>query len=1159
MKPLCITYTILLIFPLTFVSGDEVLGCGGFIKSHVPIDFSKIEVKLITKQGIVKDKTTCAPNNGYYFVPLYDKGEFKLEISGPPGWSFTPKEVNLNINGKDPCSEGKDINFLFKGFGITGRVESFGDIQRGPQGVAVKLTSKDGERTTETGADGSFSFTPVYPGTYSVKISHPKWKLMKDSVTVTVTEGNTELPVNSLIIQGYEVKGKVLTADQNPVENTIIVLYAQKSTGQQIPTAGCETNGIIELSKNDLFICYVKTGSTGEFNFPVVPIGSYFVAPYYKEKNIDYQPDKKEFFVQHANVEMNQHFQVIGFTLPGRVFSHKNEPITDAKIYLNGVQVTTTDNMGQYKLEKLKTGKYQLKAEAENMLFDEITFNIETSLSTLPDLVPSAYKVCGRVINEKPQRIIFTKIGSSSLIETVSDELQEFCEFLPPGQYEVSVRVNSEDIKNGLQFFPVVQKIEVFSTNVRELVFSKLKSTIFGTVKCLRKEDCDDLTVTLKSNSKKRKIIVKNSNYVETDIQPGVYEVEISDEKLCWEKSKLTVNVNAEKVEVPEFVQTGYKINFIATHETTVSYKSLKDNRPQKIYVSKGSTTACLDTAGQYLLSINSCHEFEFDTLTYDTSGDNNLIQLNAQKHVVDLSIEADRDHGPIQVHVESETDQFNQLSNFEVGNYGIKLMLKPGEIATLTPRSEKLFFSPVTAKIEGTPDCHNYGHKFKAILGLVFEGKVNPTLEGVKVTVKNLNTNEEYTQETDSNGNYKFIPLDSRYKYSIAAEKESYILVGPEKNGDFTAQKLAEIKVRVIDEADKSPLQGVLLSLSGGESFRKNLQTNNKGEVVFHSLSSGDYFLRPMMKEYSFEPASQILGVKEGQTINVSLLGKRVAFSAFGKITTVNGDPVEKINVVAQGIENCTGLSEEATTDSMGSFRIRGLQPYCSFKVAIHASDRNLVQGTSPRCIEIPNIKEDIKDANIIIFKPILVTDVLLKVFTEKVENYKYLKVVVYRETGGQAVIYSATIDSLNIKIEGNKNVGLLVHLPSLPLDGNDYSVHLESTHHIKGTSDIVYFKANSGFKFVEVTFKSKLHAKEQPIKQFSLLSILSILMGLVLFYNIEPILGILKQHLNFNIDSISSYFPLLSLPSPVEYEDIDQIVQDINNVRKHKPKKTN
>lgn len=28
------------------VTGNDVLGCGGFLKSHVQIDFSKVEVKL---------------------------------------------------------------------------------------------------------------------------------------------------------------------------------------------------------------------------------------------------------------------------------------------------------------------------------------------------------------------------------------------------------------------------------------------------------------------------------------------------------------------------------------------------------------------------------------------------------------------------------------------------------------------------------------------------------------------------------------------------------------------------------------------------------------------------------------------------------------------------------------------------------------------------------------------------------------------------------------------------------------------------------------------------------------------------------------------------------------------------------------------------------
>lgn len=28
------------------INSDEILGCGGFIKSHADIDFSKVEIKL---------------------------------------------------------------------------------------------------------------------------------------------------------------------------------------------------------------------------------------------------------------------------------------------------------------------------------------------------------------------------------------------------------------------------------------------------------------------------------------------------------------------------------------------------------------------------------------------------------------------------------------------------------------------------------------------------------------------------------------------------------------------------------------------------------------------------------------------------------------------------------------------------------------------------------------------------------------------------------------------------------------------------------------------------------------------------------------------------------------------------------------------------------
>jgi hypothetical protein len=65
---------------------------------------------------------------------------------------------------------------------------------------------------------------------------------------------------------------------------------------------------------------------------------------------------------------------------------------------------------------------------------------------------------------------------------------------------------------------------------------------------------------------------------------------------------------------------------------------------------------------------------------------------------------------------------------------------------------------------------------------------------------------------------------------------------------------------------------QGVLLSLSGGESFRRNSQTGADGKMTFSSLSPSEYFLRPMMKEYRFEPHSKMITVEEGATVNVQL-----------------------------------------------------------------------------------------------------------------------------------------------------------------------------------------------------------------------------------------------------------------------------------------------
>ena len=117
------SFLFLLLLVSNQVKANEVIGCGGYVRSNTEINFKIIKVKLLTKDGIVKYTTESSPVNGYYMIPVYTKGEYILQVNPPPGWSFEPTQVNVNVDGKtDPCTKNEDINFFFKGFGLSGKV-----------------------------------------------------------------------------------------------------------------------------------------------------------------------------------------------------------------------------------------------------------------------------------------------------------------------------------------------------------------------------------------------------------------------------------------------------------------------------------------------------------------------------------------------------------------------------------------------------------------------------------------------------------------------------------------------------------------------------------------------------------------------------------------------------------------------------------------------------------------------------------------------------------------------------------------------------------------------------------------------------------------------------------------------------------------------------
>eukprot|EP00727_Mastigamoeba_balamuthi_P003826 m51a1_g13440 putative nodal modulator 1-like (331) ;mRNA; r:494-1486 len=130
-------------------------------------------------------------------------------------------------------------------------------------------------------------------------------------------------------------------------------------------------------------------------------------------------------------------------------------------------------------------------------------------------------------------------------------------------------------------------------------------------------------------------------------------------------------------------------------------------------------------------------------------------------------------------------------------------------------------------------------------------------------------------------------------------------------------------------------------MSISGGRAFVKNDLTGADGRTSVSGLAPGQYFVRPLLKEYAFSPATRTLTVAEGSEAAAEFTAERTAFSVHGAVRTLNGEAVQGVDVSAVP---AAGLApgqqpEAAQTDAAGAYRIRGLAPGQRYTVTVSSS----------------------------------------------------------------------------------------------------------------------------------------------------------------------------------------------------------------------------
>uniref|UniRef100_A0AAQ5YP00 Prealbumin-like fold domain-containing protein n=1 Tax=Amphiprion ocellaris TaxID=80972 RepID=A0AAQ5YP00_AMPOC len=1079
---------------LTVSSDDIVVACGGFVKSDVEINYSLIEIKLYTKQGSLKYQTDCAPINGYFMIPLYDKGDFVLKIEPPLGWSFEPTSVDLHVDGvSDICTKEQDINFVFTGFSVSGTVLSKGHLL-GPAGVEVKLSRAGTEEKLQsvvTQPGGKYTFFKVLPGYYDITASHSSWTLEQSTTSVHVSNSNAPA-ADHLVVGGYDVSGEV-RSDGEPMKEVTFLLYS--ATVKREDISGCNPSPVEGADSGDsslVYLCSALSREDGTFSFPSLASGEYTVVPFYRGERItfDVAPSRMNFKVEHNSLKLEPMFRVMGFSVTGRVLnSAGGEGVPDATVSLNNQIKVVSKEDGSFRLENMTAGTYTIRVNKDLMFFEPITVKIAPNTPQLPDIITAGFSVCGQIsISRLPEgmkqqgryKVTLTQQGqdkaSSRTID--SDPQGAFCFQAKPGDYSVHVSLPEAEVKAGLALQPQALEVSLVDQPLTDLLFTQFMASVSGKV---YSDLASSLTLQPVSRQGDRRAVALSGSsdvlsFSFDNVLPGKYKVSISHEEWCWKHKSMEVEVLDSDVLGVEFRQIGYILRCSLSHAITLEFFQ-DGSKPENVGVynlSKGVNRFCLSKPGVYKVTPRSCHQFEQDFYTYDTSAPS-ILTLTAVRHhmtglittdkILDVtvtikssiesepalvlgplrSLEEQRQEQQLQEIQLRRQERERRAAEEEGGakddsppiqekadeltgpfHYEFSYWARAGEKITVTPSSKELLFYPpeVEATITGE-SCPGRLVDIIGRAGLFLEGKVSPELQGVEISITERGAATPLiTVATNEMGAYSVGPLHSDRQYDISASKEGFVLSPVEgTQGDFKAFALAGVTFKIKSE-DGQALSGVLLSLSGGQ-FRSNLLTQDTGLLTFNNLSPGQYYFKPMMKEFRFEPASQMITVEEGQNLSIDITGIKTAYSCYGAVQSLSGDAERDVAVEAVGQGDCSLYSEDTVTDEEGRFRLRGLLPGCKYLIQLRAEGNDHIERALPqhRAIEVGS--SDIEGVNIIAFRQINQFDLSGNIITSP-EHLPTLSVKLYKSDNLDNPINSVSLGQ-----------SLFFHFPPLDRDG--------------------------------------------------------------------------------------------------------------------------
>lgn len=917
---------------------------------------------------------------------------------------FSPEEYDIKLDSMDEATaidkyNMASFNFKLAGFTLSSAVIFSGESVSSPipnkqkEGINLGLYKQNTKiASAKTNEKGSFSFNDVKTGDYEVRVEADdlsKLKLKSNSMKCKYSWEDGASCNGEIVLIGTPMKIKVTIANEKIHKGLLLLKTTSPNDLSECQKATKAAN--VQIPKGFTCATPIKDGSAV---FEDMPFGRYQVSVQFDSPNAFVEPSLHT--IDHPkDTESSKIINFEGYSKGQKcqVLTPKGTGIEGVEIKIDGEKRFVTDKQGYFTLDKIKMGSYELEAIHPNFAFfpRHVVVDGSSELS-LGKISADLISLCGKV--EVASKGADSSSGVQASVQIENNETREkrntkiqqdgtYCYELPPGVYTVKPSVTQQE--KHLNVVPRQRTITLLDEPAYNVDFSREKLSIKGSVSYnipIRQSIKEKTEIQLLNQQGHQVKVYKGSGengFEFGDLFEDGYQLKIMNPRICFEKD--LIHGDDALSSGATFIAKGMQVKY----KSDVRFQALVNGKVSVEFTPK-KRSICIPVSGQLTLTAK-------DHFTFKHGMNIAQVQTDSEDEPKELVYEVDKIKlmGKLRINNFGSNLEKDIMAKLNAQSIKLKVIHHDGKVTTVIPNrnhkgkleyfidvklqdsltiepiiqiedlKKRVVIEPPTGKfsISEFNGKFNSLTKFKFSIGKLVRGHFNKEVKGATVVVlrrklKAIDSDFSVFKKKLISGNlFELGPYSSKFEYGIKVLKkgvEFKIENSKTKTTDtefhIDVLEISELQVKVVTGPTSIPLEGVMVYVTSTDRnnyFKESLTTGKKGTIK-RNIHMGQYFIKPVLKEYEFDPPQSLMKVEEGQKASLEIKAKRTQFSAKGSVKSFGTYYVDNLKVEATCEERDNMVVETSSTDKFGNFVVRGLIPGKTYNLKVSTRDHAII-----------------------------------------------------------------------------------------------------------------------------------------------------------------------------------------------------------------------